>query len=97
MKIKVLSSTNDPAYATEFIRATIDGKDYRFKIVSENRNSQCNLKVYIVNLDTGLHLIAENKDIPDFKYIDYTLSDNKRMAFNIDNILSAKEWIKTAF
>ncbi len=97
MVIKVLSNTMTPSYATEFVNVTIDGRDHRMKIVAENGNSYSHLKVYIVNIDSGLHLLASDEDIPGYKYVDYYISDNKRIDKNAANIEAAKNWIKQVF
>jgi hypothetical protein len=97
MIIKVLSNTMSPEEATEFVSVTIDGRDCRMKIVAENGNAYSHLKVYTVNIETGLHLLASDRDIPGYKYVDYYLSDNKRIEKNEANIEAAKNWIKQVF
>lgn len=95
--IKVLSNTMTPGQATEFVSVTIDGRDYRMKIVVENGNAYSRLQVYTVNIETGLHLIASNGDIPGYKHVDYCISDTKRIDKNEANIEAAKKWIKQVF
>lgn len=95
--IKVLSNTMTPSQGTEFVSVTIDGRDYRMKITVENGNSYSRLQVYTVNIETGLHLLASNGDIPGYKHVDYYLSDNKRIDKNEANIEAAKNWIKFVF
>lgn len=97
MIIKVLSNTMSPGEATEFVSVTIDGRDCRMKIVMENGNAYSHLKIYAVNIETGLHLLASDGDIPGYKYVDYYLSDNKRIEKNEANIEAAKNWIKQVF
>lgn len=97
MIVKVLSNTMAPGYATEFVNVTIDGRDCRMKIVAENGNAYSHLKIYTVNIETGLHLLASDDDIPGYKYVDYYLSDNKRIDKNAANIEAAKNWIKRVF
>jgi len=95
--IKVLSNTMTPSQATEFVNVTIDGHDRRMKIVVENGNAYSRLQVYTVNIETGLHLLASNEDIPGYKHTDYYLSDNKRIDKNEANIEAAKNWINQVF
>jgi hypothetical protein len=95
--IKVLSNTMTPSQATEFVNVTIDGHDRRMKIVVENGNAYSRLQVYTVNIETGLHLLASNEDIPGYKYIYYYDSDNKRIDENKANIEAAKNWINQVF
>lgn len=97
MIIKVLSNTMSPEEATEFVSVTIDGRDYRMKIVVENGNAYSRLQVYTVNIETGLHLLAIGRDIPGYKHVDYYLSDNKRIEKNEANVEAAKNWIKQVF
>jgi hypothetical protein len=42
-------------------------------------------------------LLANDGDIPGYKYVDYYLSDNKRIEKNEANIEAAKNWIKQVF
>jgi hypothetical protein len=95
--IKVLSNTMTPSQATEFVNVTIDGHDRRMKIVVENGNAYSRLQVYTVNIETGLHLLASNEDIPGYKHIYYYNSDNKRIDGNKANIEAAKNWINQVF
>jgi len=97
MIIKVLSKTITPSQATEFVSVTVDGRDYRMKIVIENGNSYSRLQVYTVNMETGLHLIVSNEDIPGYEHINYYLSNDKRIEGNEANIAAAKNWIKQVF
>lgn len=97
MIIKVLSNTMTPGQATVFVGVTIDGRDHRMKIVVENGNAYSRLQVYTVNIESGLHLLASNGDIPGYEYTDYYLSDNKRIDKNEANIEAAKNWIKQVF
>ena len=95
--IKVLSNTMTPSQATEFVSVTIDGQARRMKIYAENGNCYSRLQVYTVDMETGLHLLASNDDIPGYKHIYYYHSDNERIDGNKANIEAAKNWIKQVF
>lgn len=95
--IKVLSNTMTAGHATEFVIVKTDGYDRRMKIVVENGNAYSRLQVYTVNIETGLHLLASNEDIPGYKHIYYSSSDNERISGNKANIEAAKNWLKQVF
>ena len=95
--IKVLSETMTAGHATEFVRVTVDGRDYRMKILMENGNCYSRLMVYTVNVETGCHLLASAEDIPGYKSVEYYVSDAERIRGNKANIKAAKDWIKKVF
>jgi hypothetical protein len=95
--ITVLTSTTSPSRSTEFIRATISGKDYRMKIVAENGNCYSRLQVYTVNMESGIHMIAEDTDIPGYNRVNFVWSDADRTKGNTSNIEAATVWITKTF
>lgn len=95
--IKVLSETMTPGHAAEFIRVTVDGQDYRMKILMENGNCYSRLTVYTVSMESGCNILASNYDIPGYVSVSYAASDDKRIQGNKSNIAVAKDWINKVF
>ena len=88
-KFKVLVSNSTPSYSSESLAVVGGG---RYKIVAENGNSYSYLKVYKYT-HNGIDQIACEYDIPDYKIVDYTDNETKRMNYNIHNIIAAENYI----
>ena len=88
-EIEVLVNNDAPDYSSETIQVKWGSK---YKIVSENGNSYSHLRVYKYT-HNGIDQIACEYDIPDYKRVDYSWDDDKRMKGNMHNILAAEKYI----
>ena len=88
-EIEVLVSNSTPSYSSESLAVSSGNK---YKIVAENGNCYSHLKVYKYT-HNGIDQIACEYDIPDYKRVDYSWNDDKRMKGNMHNILAAEKYI----
>lgn len=92
-KIKILVSNETPQIVSRIIQ--YNGR--KFKIVAENYNNNCKVRIYIHTNNCDLVKIADREEIPETKYIKYINSDKVRLEGNLDNVKAAENYIKLVY
>ncbi|MBP5457833.1 MAG: hypothetical protein J6Y37_15185 [Paludibacteraceae bacterium] len=91
--MKKLVSNESGSYCSE----TVEHNGRKFKVVSRSGNAYSHLEVYVYTVDGGLALIANEYDIPGYKYVDYVLSEMLRLPLHKGNVKAAEDYISRAF
>ena len=84
-------------YSRSYCSETIQQNGNKFKIVSKNDNSYSHLIIYSYTKNGDLEIIATEFDIPNYNFVDYIWSDDKRLDLSKKNIEAAKEYIFNVF
>lgn len=95
--MELLYQNYTPSHNVRIVNHKYDGKTVKFKIVAENGNSYSRLNIYIINPQTGLHLIADKDDIRGYNVVSYECHDSIRMSRSQENLDKAEDWIRTVF